>query len=94
MTNESDIEVCCAFLVIQNKKLFIICIYIPPGSSIEVYNKCYQTILYISNMIEPDDHLIIMGDFNLPQVSWLPDVEDPNILLPHFESNNHENVFF
>jgi len=31
---------------------------------------------------EPDDILIVVGDFNLPQVKWRLDEDDSNVLLP------------
>lgn len=52
-----------------NFKIVILSIYIPPNSTIEVYN---SHCLVIENLRStfPDHIFIIVGDFNLPDVNW------------------------
>ena len=83
ISSPSDIEICCALFTISNKKFYIICSYIPPSSPYQIYEAHFDSFKYISTLLSPDDHLIIMGDFNLPSVTWTYDPDEPYRLLPH-----------
>jgi hypothetical protein len=50
-------------------KIIIICLYIPPNSPFELYNRhCIQ--LENLKFSFPDVTFLVVGDFNMPDVKW------------------------
>ena len=45
---------------------FICCAYVPPSSSAQVYTAIVDSLLSLPS----DSHLILLGDFNAPDVCW------------------------
>jgi hypothetical protein len=69
----SPINYECLFVQLtlsHNAKLLIGCVYIPPNMSSEVYSNFSNTVESILTSCSPDTHLILIGDFNLPEVDW------------------------
>lgn len=64
--------------------MFICCLYIPPNSSIDVYRAYCKALSNFFDAVAVDcnDLCLILGDFNLPLVKWIPDNDDKWILLP------------
>ena len=53
---------------ITHRHTIIICtVYIPPNSDSDYLNSLF---LYLSNLITLRDHIILVGDFNFPDINW------------------------
>lgn len=64
--------------------IFLCCLYIPSGSSDEIYN-CYMNALTIFlDFIKftLNDVVVIIGDFNFPGIDWITDTINDRIFLP------------
>ena len=47
------------------------CVYVPPSSDIDVYDAVIKCIQHVSSEIcGMDDEVLVLGDFNLPNVDW------------------------
>ena len=69
-----DIEFVCVKIGLPgNNRLFISCSYIPPNSNMDVYNKHSTAIHEISQLLDSSDYLVVLGDFNLPNINWIID---------------------
>lgn len=52
----------------EHRDTIIICtVYIPPNSDSDYLNSLF---LYLSNLITLRDHIILVGDFNFPDINW------------------------
>lgn len=78
---DPTIELLCVKLNICKKSINVIGLYIPPNSETEVYTKYTQCLFKISSSTNIDDNVLILGDFNLPNVKWVYDV-DVNYIIP------------
>ena len=82
----NDIEQICV-LITPSSGLnckFLICLsYVPPASVTEIYEKHVENITEASSRFcdLAKDHIVIMGDFNLPNIQWQLD-PDENKLIP------------
>ncbi|XP_037899282.1 uncharacterized protein LOC119643853 [Glossina fuscipes] len=68
-----DVEFICVKIVLKNCMMYIACSYIPPMSDISIYLKHLQLIKLVVNDLKPSDKILVLGDFNLPFVSWCCD---------------------
>lgn len=50
--------------------VFITCSYIPPQSDIIIYKQHIEAINAVILKSKPADFIFVVGDFNLPQISW------------------------
>ena len=57
------------------------CSYIHPQSKSDIYIQHSEAITYISSLTSECDELIVLGDFNLPNILWFPN-DDSFGLLP------------
>lgn len=73
----------------MDRLLYILAIYLPPNSSIEVYNAHALSIQHIVGLLSDFDIFLALGDYNLPNLRWLFD-EDINGYLPSNASTEHE----
>lgn len=80
-TNIDDIEFLSVSVIVGAAKLYITCSYIPPSSQFSVYESHLGAISQVSTLLRDEDRLLILGDFNLPHVSWLP-LSDTGHLTP------------
>ena len=76
-----DVEQLCVLLLPSDMlkcKLFIFLSYIPPGSCFEVYEKHIKNIedIIIHRGEADDTFSLVLGDFNLPGISWKFDHDD------------------
>lgn len=55
---------------IHNNQLLIHSCYIPPNSTLDQFHN-YCTVIENLNINYPDSILIVAGDFNLPNISWI-----------------------
>ena len=78
---------CVEFLTIKMSfakfNCFICCVYIPSGSSQQIYLNYEEVFCNLFNVnIDINDKILIFGDFNLPHVDWIYNCDYPNVLLP------------
>ena len=71
--------------------VFLIISYIPPKSSFDVYKTHIDNCLSILNNLKENQHIIILGDFNLPFLNWVFDNDD-KCLIPYNVSSDCESV--
>lgn len=77
-----DIEIVGAKLVLSNGKcIFVFCVYIPPSRSNNrlAYDRVVMAVK--TSGITDNDILIILGDFNLPNIKYSQ--SNDNKLIPH-----------
>lgn len=79
-TEIRTLQYICLELNISKSIVFLINIYSPFGHmkiSIEEFG-------LLMNLIEPlqKDTILIVGDFNMPTIEWLPDTDLPGVFLP------------
>lgn len=72
-----NIEQIAILAKLKTTKIIIVCAYIPPQASVDVYCKHCDEIESLK-MKYPDAKLIIFGDFNLPNVNWAQPTESSN----------------
>ena len=65
------IELLCVKIALNKSFVYIINTYIPPASTELVYQSVLKSIDYVVGFLESRDEIIVMGDFNLPEVSWV-----------------------
>lgn len=92
LPNDSNIEFVAVAVKLKCKKIFVTCSYIPPSSPQFVYSKHGEDIRIISGCANENDSLVILGDFNMPSVSWNFLVDDGYYIQT--TSNETFNVFF
>lgn len=71
--------------------VYVIISYIPPKSSFELYKTHIDNCSFIINNLKENQHIIILGDFNLPNINWLLD-SDENCLIPFNVTSECESV--
>lgn len=74
------VEMVCVTTLLNGFHLFTVCIYIPPKMSSELYDQCTVNIKYIVSVMKPNDRLVLIGDFNLPDIEWEVLEEDDKFL--------------
>lgn len=70
-----NIEFIAVLIKSLNGNLFVTCSYVPPASEVELYVSHVNAIERIVSFSHNNDSLVVLGDFNLPFISWfsLPD---------------------
>ena len=76
-----DIEFVGVSIELGISKLFVTCSYIPPSSSLDIYNQHLSAINLITEKMKDSDRILILGDFNMPSIRWLP-MPDSEALIP------------
>ena len=67
---------------LKDRSMFIRAAYIPPGAEISTYEACCdETEMSLSSMKQRDD-AIFLGDFNIPDISWVEDTDLPGTCIP------------
>jgi exonuclease III len=61
-------SVWCSIKLDNNDKLLIGCVYRSPNSSNENNIKLKESLL--SALKSPETHIVVMGDFNFPEIDW------------------------
>lgn len=72
--------------------MYIFLSYIPPASHVDVYTKHLENILLLAGNANYNDNFIVLGDYNLPGISWKFDSDD-KILIPFNISSEAERIF-
>ena len=68
--NTDNAELICAKIKINRKHIFVLCCYIRPLSPIESYKRLRDAIDFLFDMMDSHDDLFVVGDFNLPNLTW------------------------
>ncbi|XP_055623163.1 uncharacterized protein LOC129766609 [Toxorhynchites rutilus septentrionalis] len=76
-------------IILPRFSLFICSIYIRPNSHVDTYARHVESIHQIQQMANPDDVIVILGDYNLPNLVWTFD-DDFNSFLPLNASTEQE----
>lgn len=66
----------------KNTTVYVCTAYIPPSSSIQIYNQYICEMKKIIEVAKCNDKILIAGDFNLPNLIWTEDDENKNLLIP------------
>lgn len=64
-----NLEFVCVKYQLEYQLVIIYCLYIPPNSALEIYRSHLDAIKSISQ--ELNAKVIILGDFNLPEIKWI-----------------------
>jgi len=68
----NEIEFVSVKVSLQSFSIFVTCSYIPPGSDLIIYEHHLYAIKSVLSLLSNSDLLIVLGDFNLPDISWSP----------------------
>jgi len=55
---------------LKSFSIYVTCSYIPPGSYLTIYEQHLSEIKSVLSHLSERDLLIVLGDFNLPDISW------------------------
>ncbi|SPP90004.1 Hypothetical predicted protein, partial [Drosophila guanche] len=61
-----DLEFLCVRLILPGQSIYVTCSYIPPSSDVLIYEQHLSALKTVSSSLSDKDHLIVLGDFNLP----------------------------
>jgi len=73
--NPNDIEFVGAKVSLKSFSIYVTCSYIPPVSDLSVYEQYLAAIKTVLSQLFERDLLIVLGDFNTPDISWSPFTE-------------------
>lgn len=84
--NGELIEIICVKVSLRAKAVWIVCLYIPPGSTVETYRMHEDAVDFVADRQNANDIFLVCGDFNFPSVDrkidWVVDDEICNALIP------------
>jgi len=66
---------------LKSFSIYVTCPYIPPVSDLTVYEQHLDALKTVVSHLSERDILIVLGDFNLPDISWSPST-DPFVSSP------------
>ncbi|XP_067625215.1 uncharacterized protein side-II [Eurosta solidaginis] len=75
-----------------NGCLFLIASYIPPGSNVDLYKAHVDNVTSLALDNLGDNHLCVLGDFNLSNIIWNGDSANSNLLANNI-TTHHESYF-
>lgn len=89
--NADNVEIVCVKVSVRNCVIYVCCVYVPSNSDCLTYERYSSAIDSFMNSIQRKacDIVLVLGDFNFPNVLWLPDTDNDNILLPVNISNSN-----
>lgn len=84
--NTDDIECVCVKASMKGVTFYTYCGYIPPDKSndLSVYSKHVDAITYVQSRSNPDDVVLVSGDFNMPLLKWSVDEDNTQAMYPVF----------
>ena len=76
--------------------LFFCCLYIPPSSEANFYERLTSVFEIFLNQVQLqfEDIIVICGDFNSPTVEWVNDCDNISILLPFYANASCPHSLF
>jgi len=66
----NDIEFVGVKVSLKSFSIYVTCSYIPPKSDLTIYEQHLSAIKTVLSHLSERDLLIVLGDFNLPDISW------------------------
>jgi len=67
-----DIEFCCVDIMLNRDKFCVILFYHPPHNTLADEQYLDLSLCCLSSLMHnTGSHVILMGDFNLPNVDWI-----------------------
>jgi len=79
----ASLECVAVQLEVFSETTIIVSIYIPPRASLETYSAFTDFVCNLMSKFDKEStKFIIIGDFNLPNITWVPDDECADFLLP------------
>jgi len=60
---------------LKSFSIYVTCSYIPPGSDLTIYEQHLSAIKTVLSHLSERDLLIVLGDLNLPDISWSPSTD-------------------
>ena len=87
MSDFLDIELCCSKISLAASVIFIVCLYIPPASNLNIVQRYIDAVCFIESLMGSSDKIFIFGDFNQPGITWIPADHDCASLIPANASN-------
>lgn len=86
-----DVEQICVQVNFINKRsIYFIVSYIPPNSSLDLYEKHLKNINFIVENLNFDNEIVVLGDFNLGNILWI--LEEQNLLPFNIKSDIESNL--
>lgn len=82
ITVDPHTEQIWAKICLPTKNVFVCAAYIPPYVNEELYDRFASDVKRVTDSMEPQDDVFVFGDFNKPDLKWIQDIDDPNILNP------------
>lgn len=67
---DKSIEFVSVKINLVKYSLFLCCVYIAPQLPIDIYIKYVTAFSFITKLMKKNDKIIIVGDFNIPNVIW------------------------
>lgn len=81
-----SLEIVFVKISVNDTNIFIANIYIPSNSPNDVYSKAMKvlSVFFEVNCLNCsiNDFMFCVGDFNLPHISWVTDMDEPSVLQP------------
>lgn len=81
---------------VSNQTVNLCGIYVPYDYPIATYSDYISVIDEVMNSTNPDDRVLIAGNFNLPYVKWQTDRDNNNFTIPtdlgEFESSINDSL--
>jgi len=73
--NPNDIEFVGVKVSLKSFSIYVTCSYIAPRSDLTIYEQHLSAIKTVLSHHSERDVLIVLGDFNLPDISWSPSTD-------------------
>ena len=89
-----DVEMLCVSIDVSSYLIYLLCAYIPPTSTENVFSSCHQNLEYISNLLKDNDEILLAGDFNIPEAVWIPSHEEMTCQLPSCVKGPYHHIEF
>jgi hypothetical protein len=67
---ETAAEIVWVEILLGRHRLYVSSIYFPPDGRDIVLDELGKSLDLVSNVIQPGDHILLCGDFNLPDIIW------------------------
>lgn len=79
-----NVEAVFVKLNLADRNVYLACIYVPSNSNVETYQAYASALRKFLDFIRcgVNDSIFVMGDFNMTNVFWTPDLDRENTLLP------------
>ncbi|XP_062556831.1 uncharacterized protein LOC134221658 [Armigeres subalbatus] len=70
LEGSDDLEQVIVKVMLPHESICLCCIYIRPRSPADIYAKHGESLVRLLELADPRDTMIVMGDYNLPNLAW------------------------